>query len=104
MPTVALVHPTPLYEAAASLLLFAALRAARTRLRVPGITASMYLAASGLLRFAVEFLRRPEGRPDRWLGLRDAQIVSLALALAGTVLAAVSVVRSAREKQADTDT
>jgi phosphatidylglycerol:prolipoprotein diacylglycerol transferase len=103
VPTVVPVHPTPLYEAVASLLLFMVLRASRSRLRIPGMTASLYLAASGFLRFAVEFLRRSEGRPDRWLGLRDAQIVSLALLLAGVVLAAVLGVRRAPKVPVNTD-
>lgn len=82
------VHPTPLYEAAVNFLLFALLWRLRTRIRNPGVLFGIYLAGSGLSRFAVEFIRRPDGRPDRIWGLRDAHLVALGQVLLGVILVA----------------
>lgn len=78
VPTTVEVHPTPLYEAFVNFALFGVLWKLRTRIRHPGVLFAIYLAVSGLSRFAVEFIRRADGRPDRFLELRDAHLVALA--------------------------
>ena len=88
VPTHEEVHPTPLYEAAVNFLLFALLWKLRTRIRNPGVLFGLYLVGSGLARFAIEFLRRPDGRPDRFWGLRDAHLVALGQVLLGAILGA----------------
>ena len=58
VPTTARVHPTPLYEAALYLLIFAVLWRRRARPHTPGRPLGEYLIATGVVRFAVEFVRR----------------------------------------------
>ncbi len=94
-PTWLQVHPTPVYEALGAFALAGLLWAMRTRVRRPGLLFAAYLVVAGLSRFAVEFLRLAEGRPDRWLGLRDAQWVGLAMAVLGVGIAAVVTARRA---------
>ena len=74
VPTIERVHPTPIYESLACLAIFAGLWRRRTRPHVPGALFGEYLVWSGLLRFAVEFVRR---NPSVALGLTVAQWMSL---------------------------
>jgi phosphatidylglycerol---prolipoprotein diacylglyceryl transferase len=83
IPTHEAVHPTPLYEAAANFALFGVLWALRGRIRNPGVLFGIYLTVSGLSRFAVEFIRRADGRADRFWGLRDAHLIALGQVLLG---------------------
>jgi phosphatidylglycerol:prolipoprotein diacylglycerol transferase len=53
----------------------------RDRFR-PGILFAIYLLAAGLERFLIEFLRRNE---DVFLGLTQAQLISIAMMLAGGI-------------------
>lgn len=87
------VHPTPVYEALAGFALFGLLWALRTRVRRPGLLFAAWAILAGLSRFAVEFIRLSEDRPDRWMGLRDAQWVALAMVALGIVVAARVSVR-----------
>lgn len=93
------VHPTPLYESVANFMLFGALWAMRKRIRRPGILFVIYLAVSGFLRFAVEFIRRPDGRPDRWLDLRDAQWIGIGQVVLALVILAFFMWRSIPKDQ-----
>ena len=82
MPTTQRVHPTPVYETLAGLVIFAVLWPLRTRLsawRLLGV----YLVLSGAERFAVEFVRRNE---EILAGLTQPQVWALAGALAGLAL------------------
>ena len=92
-PTWLPVHPTPVYEALGAFALFGLLWALRTRIRRPGLLFAIYLVLAGLSRFAVEFIRLSEDRPDRFLGLRDAQLVALGMVALGVVVAAVAFAR-----------
>ena len=76
VPTTQLVHPTPVYEATTNFALFFALWKVRDKFRRPGVLFALYLIGAGVLRFAIEFVRQPEGRPYRFWGLRDAQIIA----------------------------
>lgn len=93
VPTEELVHPTPVYEAISNFLLFGVLWAVRKRIRHPGVLFALYLVGSGVLRFLIEAIRQPEGRPDRFFGLRDAEIIALASIAGGLVLAVVARLR-----------
>jgi prolipoprotein diacylglyceryltransferase len=64
------LHPSFAYEIAFHLLAFAALRWLATRDLPPGETLTVYLAAYGAFRFAVEFTRANE---TVWLGLTRPQ-------------------------------
>ncbi len=76
VPTLERVHPTPVYETLASFALFGWLWAIRKKERPPGSLFFMYLIASSISRFLVEFIRR---NPKWLLGLSQSQLISLFL-------------------------
>ncbi len=77
------VHPTPVYETLASLLIFAVLhRLQRRGCYLQGWLFGLYLVLAGLERFLVEFIRL---NPLYW-GLSQAQWVSLAMIVAGGII------------------
>jgi phosphatidylglycerol:prolipoprotein diacylglycerol transferase len=78
-----LVHPTPLYEAAAYSLAFVLMWSLRRRLWEDGSVFAFYLLTGPAARFAIEFYRI---NPKVVFGLTQAQIFSLALVLAGAAL------------------
>jgi phosphatidylglycerol:prolipoprotein diacylglycerol transferase len=79
-PPGVLVHPTPLYEAAASCVIAAALWGLRSKVGPPGALLAAYLVLAGTERFVVEIVRTS---PRLAFGLTEAQWTSLALILAG---------------------
>lgn len=81
-PPGVLVHPTPLYEAAAYVALFALLWRLRHRNPQTGTLFAVYLVGNGVARFLVEFLRI---EPVLALGLTQAQWIGLGLAAFGTI-------------------
>jgi phosphatidylglycerol---prolipoprotein diacylglyceryl transferase len=81
VPTDVPVHPTPIYETLAMGIVAYALWRLRDRYR-PGILFATYLVAAGAERFLVEFVRRNE---DVLLGLTQAQVISIAMMLAGGI-------------------
>ena len=87
MPTLARVHPTMLYSACWELAVFAILWKVSTEPRAaplrPGLLFGVYLIATSIGRFLIEFLSL-----NRTLvfGLTEAQLVSIVLFLAGTVV------------------
>ena len=81
VPTTQRVHPTPVYETLASLLIFAVLWRLRERVSA-GRLFAIYLLLAGLERFLVEFLRRNNHVA---LGLTAPQLESLAMMVAGLV-------------------
>ena len=86
VPTTQRVHPTPLYETLAGLVIFAILWRLRTRLsawRLVGV----YLVLSGAERFAVELVRRNE---EILAGVTQPQLWALGGALAGLALVAAA--------------
>ncbi len=78
------VHPTPLYEFGAGLLIGAYLWARGGKQRPAGQILGEYLVLSGMARFLVEFIRR---NPKVLWGFSNAQ-----LAAAGSLLAGVAMV------------
>ncbi len=89
VPTDVPVHPTPIYETLAMGLVALALWRGRHALR-PGAVFGFYLAAAGLERFLIEFLRRNE---EVALGLTAAQFESLALLAVGAAWLALDARR-----------
>jgi phosphatidylglycerol:prolipoprotein diacylglycerol transferase len=79
VPTTVRVHPTPIYESLASLLIFAVLWRLRHRV-APLRLFALYLVLSGVERFAVEFVRRND---HVLIGLTQPQLWGAALALVG---------------------
>ncbi|MEO8602388.1 MAG: prolipoprotein diacylglyceryl transferase [bacterium] len=84
VPTIERVHPTPIYESVACLLIFAWLWRRRAKPHAPGALCGEYLVYSGLMRFAVETVRR---NPLIAFGLTIAQWVSLVSIAIGAALA-----------------
>lgn len=74
------VHPAPLYELAALLLIFGFLWRSRERLVPDGAVFAAYLLLTSIARFLVEVIRVER---EIALGLTEAQWVSLFAALAG---------------------
>jgi phosphatidylglycerol---prolipoprotein diacylglyceryl transferase len=81
------VHPTPIYEFIAGVLIFWYLwrrgaRAVRHPL-APGVITGEFLIFSGIARFLVEFIRI---NPRVFLGMSNAQVSGLLTAIAGVIL------------------
>lgn len=77
------VHPTQLYEAAASMLIFFILWPMREHGYRKGWLFMLWLALAGMERFMVEFLR---AKDDRFFGaLTLAQVISLVIVTVGIV-------------------
>jgi phosphatidylglycerol:prolipoprotein diacylglycerol transferase len=83
VPTFARVHPTPLYEFAAGLVIGWWLWRRGAKSRPTGAILGEYLMLSGLARFLVEFIRR---NPKILWGLSNAQLASIGSALVGVGL------------------
>jgi len=81
VPTDETVHPTPIYETLAMGSLAIVLWGLRDRF-MPGVLFAIYLFGAGLERFLVEFLRRND---DVAIGLTEAQLLSVAMMLAGGI-------------------
>jgi len=79
--TEAEVHPTPIYETLAMGLVALVLWRWRDRFR-PGVLFALYLVFAGLERLLVEFIRRND---DLALGLTQAQLLSVAMIVAGAL-------------------
>lgn len=85
VPTNETVHPTPIYESAASLVIFWVLWRMRGRLTAPWSLFGLYLVLAGLERFLVEFVR---ATPVLAGGLTTAQVISVGVVIIGAVLVA----------------
>jgi len=83
VPTTELVHPTPVYETAAMIVLFWLLWRLRGRVTAPWALFGVYCVLAGLERFLVEFVRR---NPETVAGLTTAQLVSVGLVAIGAAL------------------
>jgi phosphatidylglycerol:prolipoprotein diacylglycerol transferase len=77
------VHPTPLYELAAGLLIGWWLWRRAGKAHGTGAIVGQYLLLSGIARFLVEFVRR---NPKVLWGLSNAQLASAGSVIAGVVL------------------
>lgn len=82
-PTVVRVHPTPLYEMAAGLVIGWWLWRRGGKPHATGAILGQYLLLSGIARFLVEFIRR---NPKVIWGLSNAQLASAGAALAGVAI------------------
>ncbi len=78
-----LVHPTPLYELFASIIIFIFLWILRKKTKYPGQLFYVYLILIGSERFLVEFIRL---NPILSLGLTQAQLISLIAVIIGLLL------------------
>lgn len=83
VPTDQIVHPTPVYETLASLVIFWILWRTRGRLTAPWSLFGLYLVLAGVERFLVEFVR---ATPVVLAGLTTAQLISLGIVVIGAIL------------------
>jgi len=83
VPTTEIVHPTPVYETLASLVIFWILWRMRGRLTAPWSLFGLYLVLAGIERFLVEFVR---ATPVVLAGLTTAQLISLGIIVVGAIL------------------
>lgn len=81
VPNNTLLHPTPIYEFIAALLIFYFLWKIRKKVRPDGALFMFYLVLAGLERLLVEFIRL---NPRLLFGLSEAQLVSVVLIAIGT--------------------
>jgi phosphatidylglycerol:prolipoprotein diacylglycerol transferase len=89
-PTFVRVHPTPLYELAAGLLIGGWLWIRGGKPHATGRILGEYLLLSGIARFLVEFIRR--NPPVLW-GLSNAQLASAGSILVGAVIIVWAIIR-----------
>jgi len=89
LPSDVTVHPTPIYETLAMGMATYVLWRLRTRFQ-PGLLFALYLVFAGAERFLIEFIRRND---DVALGLTQAQLLSVAMMLAGGIWFAVKARR-----------
>jgi len=75
-----LVHPTPLYELAAAVIIFIVLMSLRKRMKYFGQMFFIYLIFSGTERLIVEFIRL---NPKAILIFTQAQLISIGMILIG---------------------
>jgi phosphatidylglycerol:prolipoprotein diacylglycerol transferase len=79
VPTTVKVHPTPVYETLTMALVALVLWRLRDKL-TGGRLFALYLVLAGVERFLVEFIRRNN---DVAIGLTQAQLISVAMVIAG---------------------
>ena len=84
VPTLAHVHPAPVYEMLEMALVFAIVWRLRTHIRTPGVLFCIYLFMVGAARFVVEYVRL---NPEAALGLTMHQWISLGMAIGAPVWA-----------------
>jgi phosphatidylglycerol:prolipoprotein diacylglycerol transferase len=92
-PTLVPVHPTPLYELAAGLVIGWWLWRRGGKPHGTGAIVGQYLVLSGIARFLVELIRR---NPKVIWGLSNAQVASLGSVLVGVVLICWAATRPAQ--------
>lgn len=80
VPDNTLLHPTPIYEFIAGLLIFYFLWKIRKKVGPDGMIFMIYLVLAGLERLLVEFIRL---NPRLLFGLSEAQLVSVVFILVG---------------------
>jgi phosphatidylglycerol:prolipoprotein diacylglycerol transferase len=83
VPTLERVHPTPVYEMIMFLAIFFVLWRLRRLDKPPWWIFGLYLILAGVERFSIEFIRTNEAV---WLGLTEAQWVSVAMVVAGGIV------------------
>jgi phosphatidylglycerol:prolipoprotein diacylglycerol transferase len=76
------VHPTPVYEMIAFLAIFLVLLRLRGVDRPPWWLFAVYMILAGTERFLIEFIRT---NAPLWLGLTEAQLVSIGVVAVGAV-------------------
>jgi phosphatidylglycerol:prolipoprotein diacylglycerol transferase len=100
VPTTQRVHPTPIYELIAGLLIGYYLWRRGAKARPLGQINGEYLILSGVARFLVEFIRI---NPKIYWGLSNAQLASLGSVAAGVVFVVAARWYAAKSPVADAE-
>ena len=82
VPDNTLCHPTPIYELIIAIIIFAILWHFRKKFKIDGKLFFVYLVLTGVARLLVEFIRL---NPKILLGLSEAQVISAALIIIGSI-------------------
>jgi phosphatidylglycerol---prolipoprotein diacylglyceryl transferase len=82
------VYPTQLLEVALAMIMFGVLWRLRDHKHAEGWLFGVYCVMAGIERFIVEFLRAKDDRFSWAFGLSMAQLIALAIALAGVLIMA----------------
>jgi len=82
-----LVHPTPLYELTAGILIFIFLWNRRTKIKYAGQLFYYYIILVGVARFLVEFIRL---NPKVTFDLTQAQLLSILIIIFGVIMLVVN--------------
>lgn len=82
VPDNTLLHPTPIYEFLQALIIFLILWNIRKKIDLNGKIFMFFLILHGSARFLVEFIRI---NPKVFLGLTEAQLISIILVTAGII-------------------
>ena len=91
-------HPTQLYAVLANLLIFFVLTRLERMKRAPGFVFISYLGLYSIYRFAIEFLRKGYSAQVMVLGLTQAQVASIVIAVACVVAIVTFYRRPASEE------
>jgi len=97
VPTTERVHPTPIYEMLIFLAIFFLLWRLRKLDKPPWWFFALYLVLAGVERFGIEYIRTNEAVAA---GLTEAQLVSVALVVAGGLWLALLEARRRRAESA----
>jgi len=79
------VYPTPVYETAMALLIFAFLWLVRKRIKTSGILFSIYLILNGIERFFIELIRVNSRYHFFGINATQAELIALVLVIAGII-------------------
>lgn len=101
VPTTQRVHPTPIYELIAGLLIGYYLWRRGSSAKPLGQITGEYLILSGIARFLVEFIRI---NPKIYWGMSNAQLASLGSVVAGVVCVAAARWYGAKQSETDAQT
>jgi len=82
------VFPTPVYETAMTLVIFAILWYLRKKIAVPGILFGIYMIANGIERFLIESIRVNSKFSFLGLKITQAQLISVCFILSGILMIA----------------
>ncbi len=85
------LHPSPLYEAGAYLIMFFVLLFMLRRRKNDGTVFASYAILTGTARFLIEYLRV---NPRTFFGFTEAQVISICLVLCGMAILGVEVLKS----------
>jgi phosphatidylglycerol:prolipoprotein diacylglycerol transferase len=77
------VHPTPIYELLGSILIFIFLWSIRKKTNKNGELVAYYVVLTSIARFFVEMIRL---NPKIFIGLTEAQIISILLFITGSIM------------------